>query len=223
MDNSEDCHYEHVEALIRHALIPRGVTDQRVLNALRRVPRELFLPEQDRHKAYDNAALPIACGQSISQPLMIGLMLQALDVQPHHHVLEIGAGSGYQAALLGVLARSVVTVERLEPLVDVARANLAACGSANVRVEYGDGSLGWPESAPYDRIIAACAAPHIPEPLKQQLRNGGRMILPVGSLEVQRTVIVRRRLDRFEEESTETCVFVPLLGEEGWSSSEMRQ
>lgn len=219
-DSDGEQHYEHVEALIRGALIPNGVSDPRVLNAFRRIPRERFLPEDEQHKAYDNTALPIACGQSISQPLMIGLMLQALDVQGHHHVLEIGAGSGYQAALLGVLAHTVVSVERLEYLAGLARSNLRAIGRLNVQVVLADGSLGWPDGAPYDRIIAACAAPHVPSPLKEQLREGGRLIVPVGSREAQRTVIVTREKGRFTQRQTESCVFVLLVGQEGWGQME---
>ncbi len=216
-------YFEHVEALIKCALMPRGVANPRVLDAFRRVPREAFMPSEEAHRAYDNMALDIGFGQTISQPLMIGLMLQDLDIQPFHRVLEIGAGSGYQAALLSHMADEVISVERIPNLADRARVRLRNLGFENVTVVVADGSVGWPDNAPYDRIIVACAAPRVPEPLKQQLADCGKLLVPVGSRKLQRTLLVTRTGDEFSEIATEACVFVPLIGEEGWELEEGRE
>lgn len=221
-EDEEPKYFEHVEALINGALVPKGVANARVLDAFRRVPRDVFLPPEEAFRAYDNMALDIGFGQTISQPLMVGLMLQDLDVHPNHRVLEIGAGSGYQAALLSHLAEEVISVERIPELADRARARLRSLGRLNVTVVVADGSLGWPQSSPYDRIIVACAAPRVPEPLKQQLAEGGKLLIPVGSRELQKTLLVVRRGDEFGEIATEACVFVPLIGKEGWGIEEGR-
>lgn len=209
-------HDTGIEDLIQHQLIPRGVRDSRVLDAFRAVPREKFVPEDVRARAFDNSALDIGCGQTISQPLMIGLMLQVLDVQPDDMVLEIGAGSGYQAALLGKLGRSVVSIERIPELAERAQRTLEENGFENVRVIVADGSKGWPNEAPYDRIIAACAAPRVPEALVEQLADGGRLVAPVGSRLSQQLAVVDRVEGQTQTKCQDRCVFVPLIGEQGW-------
>ena len=160
----------------------QGIDDRRVLEAVEKTPRENFVEAPFVNHAYDNSALPIACGQTISQPYVVAYMTQHLDVQPQHRVLEIGTGSGYQAAILSPLCRRVYTVERHRPLLDQARARFAALGLHNVVSKLGDGFLGWPEQAPFDRIILSCAVPQIPPILTQQLKSGGALIAPVGTV-----------------------------------------
>ncbi len=204
------------ELLIERDLVARGVTDPAVLEAFRRVPRELFVPPEQVSRAYENSALPIGCGQTISQPLMIGIMLQALAASPGFKVLEVGTGSGYQAALLARMGLRVFTMERIPELADAAKDRLARLGLQGVRVVVGDGSLGLPEEAPFDRIIVACAAPELPAALAGQLVEGGILVAPVGSRHGQRLCIARRREGLLDVEYGDECVFVPLIGRQGW-------
>ena len=162
------------------ALRSQGVTDNKVLHAIEKTPREMFTPDLFKDRAFEDSALPIACGQTISQPFIVGLMTQALDVQPRHRVLEIGTGSGYQAAILSKLARFVYSVERYRGLMLEAEARLKKLGCDNVFIRHGDGSKGWPEQAPFDRIMVTAAAPHEPTELIAQLKPGGIMVAPVG-------------------------------------------
>jgi protein-L-isoaspartate(D-aspartate) O-methyltransferase len=166
------------ERMVAEQLLPHGVSDERVLQAMSQIPREEFLSPRLRRHAYEDRALAIECGQTISQPLVVGLMTQAVAPQPNDIALEVGAGSGYQAAVLSRLCRKVITLEREPALAEHASETLARLGFANVEVAAADGSLGWPESAPYDVILVACAAPEVPPALVEQLAEGGRMVIP---------------------------------------------
>jgi protein-L-isoaspartate(D-aspartate) O-methyltransferase len=170
------------------ALRGDGVTDTRVLSAIERVPREAFVPEDMRDRAYENTALPIECGQTISQPFVVAYMTQALQVGDRMRVLEIGTGSGYQAAVLAQLCRRVYTIERHKPLMLAAQKRFAALGISNITTRHGDGAKGWPDQAPFDRIIVTAAADSIPESLLDQLAPGGIMVLPVGGFAMDQYV-----------------------------------
>ena len=160
----------------------QGITDPRVLDAIEKTPREAFVDEPFEHAAYNNTALPIACGQTISQPFVVAYMTQVLDVQPQHRVLEIGTGSGYQAAILSPLCRRVYTIERHKPLLQVAEERFRKLGLHNITTKHGDGFKGWPEQAPFDRILLAAAPPKVPPVLIEQLKPGGALIAPVGDV-----------------------------------------
>ncbi|MEO8347431.1 MAG: protein-L-isoaspartate(D-aspartate) O-methyltransferase [Acidobacteriota bacterium] len=201
--------------MVDRYVVPRGVDDPRVLAAMREVPRHRFVPEPLRAKAYGDHSLPIGHGQTISQPSVVGLMTQRLAVQPGQKVLEIGTGSGYQAAVLSRLARSVYSLERLDELARSAAATLAAVGYQNVSVKAFDGTYGYPAAAPYDRILVTAGADEIPETLLEQLAVGGRLVAPVGPPDRQRIRVVRRRKTDFAREDGEEVVFVPLLGRFG--------
>ena len=203
--------------MVRSQLQRRGITDAQVLQAMREVPRHLFVPPEWRHEAYSDRPLPIGDDQTISQPYMVAIMTQSLALQGHEHVLEIGTGSGYQAAVLSRLAAHVSSIEYFADLADSARALLQRLGYTNVEVIVGDGGLGLPAHAPYDGIIVAAAAPHVPQPLLAQLAEGGRLVIPVGSATSQELVIITRRGDDYAQERSVPCRFVPLLGEEGWA------
>jgi len=206
-------------AWIDDQLVARGIRDARVLDAMRRVPRHEFVQQDVQRLAYADRALPIGDGQTISQPYMVAAMTEALRLHGHERVLEVGTGSGYQAAILAELAREVVSIERRLELADAARERLALLGYRNVRVIVGDGSLGYQDGAPYDAILVAAASPRVPESLKHQLADGGRLVIPVGSPEEQRLIIVNRDGSRYLESVHEGCVFVPLVGAEGWPES----
>lgn len=205
--------------MVRYQLAGRGIFDSRVLEAMDRVPRERFIPEHLAGEAYEDYPLPIGWGQTISQPYIVALMAQALQLEGRERVLDIGTGSGYAAAVLASLALEVFSVERIPELAEQARRNLERAGFSQVHVRCGDGTLGWPEAAPFDGICVAAGAPAVPETLKQQLAVGGRLIIPVGSEHsVQRLVCITRRTDAdFEREDFGDVRFVPLLGEQGWS------
>jgi protein-L-isoaspartate(D-aspartate) O-methyltransferase len=194
----------------RHAFGPR------VLAALRETPRHVFVPREWRHEAYEDRPLPIGEGQTISQPYMVAVMTEALAVEPSHRVLEIGTGSGYQAAILCRLAREVVSIERHARLSAAAAEALAASGCSNVRLIVGDGTLGEPRSAPFDRILVTAGAPAVPYTLQQQLADGGRLVIPVGPPSMQYLTIIERQGDGFTERRGDACVFVPLVGTHGW-------
>jgi protein-L-isoaspartate(D-aspartate) O-methyltransferase len=196
----------------------RGVRDERVLAAMRQLPRHLFVPPGSLDDAYGDWALPIEHGQTISQPYMVARMLELAALAPGQRVLEIGTGTGYQTALLAALAGEVYSVERVHGLLESARVRLAARGIANVTLREGDGTLGWQAFAPYDRVLVAAAAPRVPEALKRQLGERGVLVIPVGGAGVQRLEVWRRTPDgAWESERYGECRFVPLLGQDGWS------
>jgi protein-L-isoaspartate(D-aspartate) O-methyltransferase len=205
-----------VEELRRH-----GIVDERVLNAVAQVRRELFVPRSVAERAYENVALPIGLGQTISQPYVVALMTQELGLTGAEHVLEVGTGSGYQAAILASLADTVVSVERVAPLLASAQRALEALGIANVELHLANGTLGWPAGAPYDRIIVTAAGPDLPAELLDQLAPGGRLVMPIGTLKAQRLVLVRRTDLGFEETNLGGVRFVPLVGEGAWSASSL--
>ncbi len=195
----------------------RDIVDPRVLAAFSAIPRERFVPRELQDHAYDDTPLPIGAGQTISQPYVVALTVQALALRGHERVLEIGTGSGYAAAILGVLAHEVHTVERIEGLAAGAATVLAALGLDNVRVHHADGTLGWRISAPYEAIAVSAGAPAPPPSLLAQLTVGGRMVVPTGPTDRQRLVRITRRTQiDYSEEDLGDVRFVPLLGEQGW-------
>jgi protein-L-isoaspartate(D-aspartate) O-methyltransferase len=204
--------------MVERQIAARGIGDHRVLEAMRDVPRERFVPEGLREFAYDDSPLPIEAGQTISQPYIVGLMLDAADLRPGDQVLEVGAGSGYAAAVMSRIAGRVYAIERHEDLAQTATARLKSLGYDNVEVRAGDGTRGWPEAAPFDAIIVAAGGPAIPQALKEQLEIGGRLVIPIGESRLdQRLVkVVRTTASHFEEEDLGGVVFVPLIGEHGW-------
>jgi protein-L-isoaspartate(D-aspartate) O-methyltransferase len=200
--------------MVDEQLRARDIRNPRVLDAMRTVPRHQFVPEPQRADAYIDAPLPIGHGQTISQPYIVAFMTQALDVSPEHRVLEIGTGSGYQAAVLGALAKEVYTIEIVAPLAERARHTLAALGYRNIQVRTSNGYLGWPEHAPYDRIMVTAAPDEVPAPLVQQLKVGGLMAIPVGT-GTQELRILRRTVTGTETLSTLPVRFVPMTGNPG--------
>lgn len=198
----------------------RGIHSVRVLNAMQVVRRHLFVPHEHIAEAYSDQPLPIGCGQTISQPFMVASMSDALWLAGHERVLEVGVGSGYQTAVLALLASEVLGVEWQPELAARALERLARLGFANARIEQGDGSLGWASGGPYDAILVAAAAPGIPPPLVDQLADGGRLVIPVGKQEHQELVRVRKSAGRTTEEPLFSCRFVPLLGRHGWQQAE---
>jgi len=200
------------EKMIENQIKARGVKDPRVLSALLKVERHRFVPEEYASSAYSDQPLPIGEGQTISQPYIVALMTELLELKGDEKVLEIGTGSGYQAAVLAELAKEVYTIEIVEPLASSAKKRLLDLGYQNIKVKAGDGYLGWPEAAPFDAIIITCAPDHIPEPLIQQLKEGGRMVLPVGSYSQELKKIVKR-YGKIETSDVIPVVFVPMTGE----------
>lgn len=203
-------------AMVEEQIRKRGVKSTRVLDVMGRVPRHLFVPEELAAHAYEDRALGIGEQQTISQPYMVASMTEYLELQGGERVLEVGAGSGYQAAILAELAREVITVEKNVALAESARARLASLGYRNVRVEIGDGTLGWSQAAPFDGILVAAAAPAIPQPLVSQLAEGGRLVIPVGESDKQMLMRIRKRGGEITEEKLFACQFVPLRGSYGW-------
>lgn len=188
-----------------------GITDSRVLGAIERVPREAFVPDTFRHRAYENTPLPIERGQTISQPAIVGFMTQSLEVGPRMKVLEIGTGSGYQAAILARLCRRVYTIERHRELLREAETRFRELGLHNITTRLGDGNKGWPEQAPFERILVTAAAAEVPQTLCQQLSDGGAMVIPVGDRGGQEIWRIRRSADAFETERMLPVRFVPLV------------
>jgi len=204
------------ELMVKTQLIPRGIKSERVLQAMMEVPRHLFVPEELREVAYQDCPLPIGCGQTISQPYIVALMTEALELGGDEKVLEIGTGSGYQAAILSLLAKDVYTIERIAALAEGAERVLKELGYTNVMVKVGDGTLGWEEYAPFDAIIITAAAPNVPQPLIEQLGDGGRLVAPIGPIWSQLLVKVRRKGKDLIVEHLTAVAFVPLIGEYGW-------
>lgn len=205
--------------MVSRQLRGRGINSPRLLIAMECVPRHLFVPIEFRAGAYADEPLPIGEGQTISQPYMVAVISEALLLEGHERVLEVGAGSGYQAAILSLLAREVIAVESLAALADSSRERLARLGYANVRVVQGDGTLGYPMAAPFDGIIVSAAAPSVPPPLFDQLAEGGRLVIPVGDADYQTLIRITKRDGRAVKESLFACRFVPLLGRYGWGGS----
>ena len=203
-------------AMVDEQLRGRDIVDQRVLDVMERVPRELFVPEVERLRAYEDAALPLGSGQTISQPYMVARIVETLSLRGDERVLDVGTGSGYQAAILAELAGTVVTIERIPELAERARANLAAAGYDRVEVRVGDGTLGVPERAPFDAIAVAAAAPDFPHTLYEQLVPRGRLVVPVGGPRGQRLELVVRSPEGPAVAHSVPCRFVPLVGEEGY-------
>ncbi|NUN49877.1 MAG: protein-L-isoaspartate(D-aspartate) O-methyltransferase [Candidatus Brocadiae bacterium] len=205
-------------AMAAEQLAARGIRDARILEAFGRVPRHLFVREADTDLACADRPLPIACGQTISQPYIVARTLELLELRPGTRVLEIGTGSGYQTALLAELGCEVWTIERHAALAREAQARLDALGYGGVRFRTGDGTLGWPEAAPFEAIAVSAAAPAVPAAYREQLEEGGRLVIPVGSGDAQRLVLVRRTPSGFETTDAGGVVFVRLIGEQGWPS-----
>jgi protein-L-isoaspartate(D-aspartate) O-methyltransferase len=213
------------ERMVEFQVVGRGIRDPAVLAAMRTVPRERFVDDDLAHRAYEDGPLPIGEGQTISQPYIVAVMAEALGLQAGDRVLEIGTGSGYAAAVLAVIAAEVYTIERIESLAALSRRRLRELGYANVQVRHADGSLGWPEHAPYDAIVVTAGGPDVPRSLLQQLALGGRLVMPVGpTSRAQRLVrVVRTGEETYDREPLEEVSFVPLIGAEGWSAHEERR
>jgi protein-L-isoaspartate(D-aspartate) O-methyltransferase len=205
------------QQMVERQLRGRDIADERVLDAMARVPRELFVPDEERRRAYADAALPIGHGQTISQPYMVARIVEAVAPRPGERVLDVGTGSGYQAAVLDELGAEVVTIERIPVLAETARASLAAAGYGDVDVRVGDGTLGVPELAPFDAIAVGAAAPAFPQTLYEQLRPRGRLVVPVGGQRVQRLEVIVRSPEGPAVVHSVPCRFVPLVGEEGFA------
>ena len=206
------------EQMVDTQIAGRGIRDPWVLHAMRTVPREAFVPESLRESAYDDGPLPIGEDQTISQPYVVAVMTEVVQPKPGNRALEIGTGSGYAAAVLATIVSEVYTVERLGPLASASQRRLANLGYRNVHVLHGDGTLGWPEHAPYEAIIVTAGGPRVPPALLDQLAIGGRLVMPVGlTHRFQRLVrVTRRALDDYAHEDLEAVAFVPLIGEQGW-------
>jgi protein-L-isoaspartate(D-aspartate) O-methyltransferase len=207
------------EAMIVRQLRARGIHEERLLEAVRRIPREDFVAVEWRDFAYRDEPAPIGFGQTISQPYMAAVMVEALQLKGHETVLDVGSGSGYHAALLGALSARVISIERIPELVELARRNLERAGIGNVMVVCGDGSKGYSPAAPYDAISVAAGAPDVPFALYEQLNDPGRLVIPVGSYEDQELRMVEKRGGNIESRLVTLCRFVPLLGEQGWKAS----
>ena len=214
---SASTNYENErEHMVESQLARRGIKDKRVLDAMRQVPRHLFVPKDTRGLAYCDGPLPIGQGQTISQPYIVALMTELLELTGQEKVLELGTGSGYQAAILSRLVGQVYSVERHAALAEQAEKVLAQLGYDNVVISVGDGTLGWPEHSPYEAIIVTAAAPDIPQPLMEQLADGGRLVAPVGSRWSQVLAKVKRQGETLVREHLTAVAFVPLVGKYGW-------
>lgn len=204
------------ERMVKSQLISRGIDDQNVLRVMGKIHRHLFIEEALEGEAYNDHPLPIGHKQTISQPYIVALMTQALALTGKERTLELGTGSGYQTAILAELSRTVYTVERIRPLLETAKDILDALGYANILYKIDDGTLGWKEFSPYDAVIVTAGAPQIPDPLLEQLAEGGRMIIPIGNRFSQELIKVVRVKNTFKEESLGGCRFVDLIGAHGW-------
>ena len=211
--------YEYLKQrieMVRRQLAGRGIRDHRVLDAMAEVPREQFVPRSIRDAAYDDRALPVECNQTISQPYIVAKMSEMLELEPTHRVLEIGTGTGYQTAILAHLAQEVFTIERHAELSVLASDRLSALGFTNIRYRCGDGSVGWEDAAPFDRIVVTAGAPETPHRLTAQLAEGGRLVIPVGDESTQTLYAIRRKGYKYLTQTGIPCRFVKLIGEQGW-------
>lgn len=220
MQDLEQEYERQREYLIDQIIRDRAVSDARVIAAMLKVPRHEFVPAEFRQYAYENRPLPIGERQTISQPTMVAIMTQALDAGPDHIVLEVGAGSGYQAAVLAKLCLKVYTLERHPALAATARENLSRLGYANAEVIAADGSGGYPEHAPYDRILVSAGSPRVPDALVDQLAPAGKLVIPVGDFSYQSLTLVEKGAGGVTRREIAGCVFVPLIGEYGWPREE---
>jgi protein-L-isoaspartate(D-aspartate) O-methyltransferase len=209
------------KSMIDSQLKSRGISSFEVLRAMSVVPREKFVSSEFIEAVYNDGPLSIGSGQTISQPYMVAMMTEALMLKKNDKVLEIGTGSGYQAAVLQEIAAHVFSVERISPLAEHAWNVLASLGYTDIAIKVGDGTLGWPEESPFDAIIVTSGSPEVPETLLNELKDGGRMIIPVGSMSHQRIIRITRTKGNFNKEELLSCVFVPLIGEYGWHESEI--
>lgn len=205
--------YERCQEMVKAQVIMRGITNDNVIAAMRAVPRHLFVPIMMRRLAYDDRPLPIGYYQTISQPYMVALMSEKLAVKPGERVLEVGTGSGYQAAILAQMGMKVYTIEIVEPLARDAEATLKNLGYKDVKVKTGDGFRGWPEFAPFDAVIVTCAPEKVPPPLVEQTREGGRIVIPVGKPGDQKLYVMEKKEGKLEKEAIVPVVFVPMTGE----------
>lgn len=218
--DAEEQYSRDREHMAQRQLIDRGIRDANVVEAMRRVPRHLFVPEEYRYMAYADGPLPIGEGQTISQPYIVALMTQLLQLQGTEKVLEIGTGSGYQAAILGHMAMEVHSIEQHKALSKQAGAALVGLELLNIHLHVGDGSQGLPADGPFEAILATAAAPSVPQPLMDQLADGGRLVLPVGGPSGQLLQLWNRLGDKFDHETIAPVAFVPLRGEHGWQNAE---
>jgi len=207
------------EEMVKKQLIARGIKDGKVLEVFRRLKREKFVPPEVQKDAYEDFPLPIGEGQTISQPYMVALMTQCLELRGEERVLEIGTGSGYQTAVLAELAKEVYSVERINSLAQRTGKLLRKLGYTNIRILVANGTLGWEEFSPYDRILVTAGAKEVPQPLLSQLKEGGIMVIPVGDMYSQELEVIRKEEDSIKTETVEKCVFVPLIGMHGWKES----
>jgi protein-L-isoaspartate(D-aspartate) O-methyltransferase len=216
------CHRTHApvadfaaqrQRMVMEQLMPRGIHEEHVLAAMAKVPREEFVPEDSRAASYTDQPLPIGYGQTISQPFIVAFMTEQLRLAPSDRVLEIGTGSGYQAAILAELVAEVYSIEIIEPLAKTAEVTLQRLGYKNVHVKAGDGYRGWPEHAPFDAVTVTCAPDHVPQPLVDQLKEGGRMIIPVGGFGDQQLYLLEKKNGQLEQRAVLPVGFVPMTGE----------
>jgi protein-L-isoaspartate(D-aspartate) O-methyltransferase len=214
--NNKDIYSNLRKEMVSDQLVARGIRDKLVLDAMKKVPRHKFMPENLEASAYEDNALPIGEGQTISQPYMVAIMTEKLGLKGGEKILEIGTGSGYQAAVLAEIAKKVYTIEYVPSLAEKAKKKFDDLGYKNIEVIAGDGTLGLPEKAPFDGIIVTAGAPSIPKTLTDQLADGGRLVIPVGERFMQVLTIVTKRGGKLDIEESINCVFVPLVGKYGW-------
>lgn len=214
-------HSRAARNMVEKYVVSQGVTDKRVLEAMGEVPRHLFVEEGFYGQAYTDNALPIGEGQTISKPYIVARMTEALELSGDERVLEVGGGSAYQSAILSKLAREVFSIERLDSLAARARRTLLTLRCLNVLYKVGDGTLGWPDKAPFDAILVAASSPSVPEELLTQLKEGGRLVIPVGKGENQHLLRYRKLGGEVYKEEIENCKFVPLIGEQGWKEGDL--
>jgi protein-L-isoaspartate(D-aspartate) O-methyltransferase len=206
--------------MVERQIVSRGIKNPRVLAAMRQIPRHVFIPPPYDSSAYEDCPLPIGNGQTISQPYIVALMTDLLNPGPNDHILEIGAGSGYQAAILATLAKNVITIERIPAVADLARSNLAKLGITNARLIVGDGTIGYPPGAPFDGILITAATPQIPQPLIDQISDGGRLVVPFGGRDIQELIRISRIQNKIIESHHGGVRFVPLIGAYGWKGED---
>jgi len=218
MSTRDDFFTEKRKQMVEQQIRRRGIRDPAIVAALREVPRERFVSDEYTASAYDDTALPIPAGQTISQPYVVALMIQALQISADDRVLEVGSGSGYAAAVLSRIVSEVYAVERHEELVAYAQKRLVALGYENVHVRHANGTMGWPEHAPYNGILVSASGPRVPQPLQEQMAIGGRLVMPIGQARGMQTLVrlTRTGEDQFQRKDLGGVRFVPLIGKQGW-------